>query len=131
MLGQAAQLRVLIADQQPNVRQALWLVCEQGLGLTVVAEAANAAELLRLVMSTQPDILLLEWSLPGVTTRELIRMLHAQSRVIIIAVGAQTEDRAAALAAGVDYFAYKGDPPEKLLDMLNSAITGVPRDASQ
>lgn len=122
MVGQAAPLRVLIADQQPNVRQALWLVCEQGLGLTVVAEAANASELLALVKATHPEMLILEWGLPGAASSELVGLLHTLMPIIIIGVGTRAEDKVAALGAGVEYFAFKGDPPASLLGTLQAAI---------
>ncbi len=127
MFGQATPMRVLIADQQPNVRQALWLVCEQGLGLVVVAEAANTGTLLTLLKATHPDLLILEWGLPGLETPDLVRALLLDIPLTIIAVGAQQEDRIAALSAGVDYFVYKGDPPEKLFDILHSAMNAPPQ----
>lgn len=96
MFDQALPLRVLIADQQANIRQALWMVCEQGLGMNVVGEAANVVELLTMSRTTHPDILLLEWGLPGTALADLVSTLR-ESDVFIIAVGARAEDHAAAL----------------------------------
>jgi DNA-binding NarL/FixJ family response regulator len=130
MFDQAAPLRIFIADQQPNVRQALWLVCEQGLGLTVVAEAANAPDLLARVKATQPDLIILEWGLPGTDSAELVSFIHAQLPAIIVGIGTRAEEKAAALLAGIDFFAYKGDPPASLLGTLQAAIN-IPRQAGQ
>jgi DNA-binding NarL/FixJ family response regulator len=120
MNGQEGAMRVLIADREPNVRQALWLVCEEGLHLTVAAEAADALELLTLVRTTHPNMLLLDWGLTGTPPAELIRTIRGIRSLVIIMVGADMEQRVAALAAGADAFIYKGDPPERVLALLRN-----------
>lgn len=122
MNGQEGAMRVLIADREPNVRQALWLVCEEGLHLTVVGEAADASELLTLARTTRPDMLLLDWGLTGSTPADLIQTIRGRTTLVIIAVGAGMEQRRDALAAGADAFIYKGDPPEKVLALLRTFI---------
>ncbi|MDX2141361.1 MAG: response regulator [Chloroflexota bacterium] len=118
MVVQSAPTRVLIADDEPNVRQALGLACEQALGLSVAAEAANAAELILLLKTTHPDIVLLEWGLPGAHAADLIRQLATNGKLTIIAIGNDPGHAPEAVAAGVSAFVYKGDPPAKLLDVL-------------
>jgi DNA-binding NarL/FixJ family response regulator len=122
MNGQEGAVRVLIADRDPNVRQALWLVCEEGLHLTVAAEAADAPELPALVRTTHPDMLLLDWGLTGTPPAELIRTIRGIRSLVIIIVGADMEQRGDALAAGADAFIYKGDPPERVLALLRNFI---------
>lgn len=122
MAGHNAPIRVVIADQQPNVRQALWLVCEQGLGLTVVAEAANSAELLTLLRATHPQLLILEWGLPGAAPNELITLLGTLTPAVVVGTGTHPDDKKAALDAGIRYFVYKGDPPANLLAILQAAV---------
>ncbi|MBL8154466.1 MAG: response regulator transcription factor [Anaerolineae bacterium] len=122
MNGQEGSMRVLIADREPNVRQALWLVCEEGLHLTVAGEAADAPELLTLVRTTHPDMLLLDWGLTEAPPAELIRTIRGIKSLVIIVVGAGMEQRRETLAAGADAFIYKGDPPEKVLALLRTFI---------
>jgi DNA-binding NarL/FixJ family response regulator len=121
-------MRVLIADDEPNVRQALWLVCEQALGFIVAAEAANATELLLLLKTTHPDVVLLEWGLPGANTADLMHQLGTTSTLTIIAIGNDPAHAREALTAGVSAFIYKGDAPEKLLAILRNL---TPRQAQQ
>ena len=104
-------LRVLIADHQPDVRQALRLVCEESLGLIVAAEAADARELVARLAAALPDLLLLEWELPNLQPSVLIGELRTQQSVCIVVTGARAEIRACALETGADGFVYKGDPP--------------------
>lgn len=120
MFGHAASMRVLIADDEPNVRQALWFMCEEGADLTVVGAAGDTAELLTLVKTTQPDLLLLEWRLPGIVPSDLMQMLMTRASLTIIVMGSDPEARREALKAGAYSFIYKGDPSEKLLTLLKT-----------
>jgi DNA-binding NarL/FixJ family response regulator len=107
---------VLIADAELEVREALRLICEESLGFRVVAEACNSQTLLTQVQSLQPDMLLLDWDLPGMHP-DTITAVKASHRHIII-TGKRPELRSPALEAGADGFVYKGDPPDELLNLL-------------
>ena len=56
---------VLIAEDQPKVRRALRLLLEQEPGENVVGETAEAKEQLTQVAAGCPDLVLLDWGLPG------------------------------------------------------------------
>jgi DNA-binding NarL/FixJ family response regulator len=121
-------MQILLADDQAKVRSALRLLLEQEPGLSVVGEAAEAEELLAQVETTCPDLVLLDWELPGlratnrVTNPErcLLSALRARCpRMWVIALSGRPEARQAALAAGVGAFVSKGDSPERLLAALN------------
>ncbi len=115
-------LRVLIADYEPEVRRALQLVCKEGLGLTIVGEAADSAQLLSSIKVASPDILLLEWGLPGMTPSELMAALQTEESLNIVVIGGRPEIRAEALRAGAKGFIYKGNPPDELLNLLRTFL---------
>jgi DNA-binding NarL/FixJ family response regulator len=109
-------MRVLIADDQPHVRSALSLLLRQEPDVTVVGEADDAEQALELVAGQQPDLVLLDWELPGrggIAT--LARLQAARPGLLVIALSGRPEARRAALAAGVDVFVSKGEPPDQLL----------------
>jgi DNA-binding NarL/FixJ family response regulator len=117
-------MRVLIADDQPQVRSALMLLLGQEPGLTVVGEADDAAQALDLATGQRPDLVLLDWELPGPRAaadpagsgQRLLPALRACCpRLKVIALSGRPEARQAALTAGADAFVSKGDPPETLL----------------
>ena len=109
-------MRVLLADDQTKVRSALRLLLEQEPGLSVVGEAAEAEDLLVQVEVTQPDLVLLDWELPGLRTDDRLSVLRALCpQLKVIALSGQPEARRAALSAGADAFVSKGEPPERLL----------------
>ena len=127
MATQGIPLRVVIADHAPEVRQALRLICEESLGLTVVGEAAESEDLPTVVMTTQADILLLEWELPGVPGGTLLKTLREDEGLSIVVMASRPEIRARALRAGAEGFIYKGDPPDDLLNLLRQLIDGRSR----
>ena len=113
-------MRVLLADDQSKVRSALRLLLEQEPGMSVVGEAVEAGDLLAQVEATQPDLVLLDWELPGLRTDDWLSTLRTLCpRLKVIALSGQPEARWAALATGADAFVSKGDPPERLLAAVN------------
>ncbi len=122
MADYAASVRVLIADHEPEVRQALRLLCEQGFNLTVAADVSDGAELLASVGTAQATILLMEWDLPGIDSPALIKHLHLDQTLKIIVLGNGPEMRSQALNAGAWGFAYKGAPPDELIALLQSLL---------
>jgi DNA-binding NarL/FixJ family response regulator len=113
-------MRILLADDQATVRSALQLLLEENPELDVVGEATEAGELLAQAKMACPDLVLLDWELPGLQTADLLPALRQHlPRLVVIALSGRPEARRSALAAGVDAFVSKGDPPERLLATLN------------
>jgi DNA-binding NarL/FixJ family response regulator len=114
-------MRVLLADDQTNVRFALRTLLERQPGMQVVGEAINAEVLLSQVKARCPDLALLDWSLPGVAVDELLPALRGTCpNLFVIVLSGQPEARRAALAAGANAFVSKADPPEELLAAIRS-----------
>lgn len=128
-------MRVLLADDQPQVRSALRFLLEHEPGLAVVAEAGEADDLLTQVRAHRPEVVLLDWELPdgqdcGPSPRlrhSLLSSLRSASpSLAVIALSGRPEAGHAALASGADAFVSKGDPPERLLETLRSMHEGRP-----
>jgi DNA-binding NarL/FixJ family response regulator len=125
-------MRVLIADRRTEVRAALALLLGQEPGVEIGGQARDSAELLSLMETVRPDVVLLEWGLPGRPVARLVAMLHALAwapRVLVLAL--REERRGAALAAGADAFASKDESPERLLDALRALQVEGDRDVSE
>jgi DNA-binding NarL/FixJ family response regulator len=109
-------MRLLLADDRTRIRFALRALLAQQPGLTVVGEAADAAELLALAKERCPDLVLLGWGLRGLPAAELVLALRSQCpHAHLIALSSRLEVCQTALAAGADAFVSKMDPPEQLL----------------
>jgi CheY-like chemotaxis protein len=112
-------LRVLVADDEANVRSALRLLLEQEPIACQVSEAASAECLLRCALVAQPDVVLLDWDLPGLHAPSLLPALRdACPWLAVIALSGRPEERREALAAGADAFVSKVDAPEELQTAL-------------
>jgi DNA-binding NarL/FixJ family response regulator len=109
-------MRVLLADDQAKVRSALRLVLEQQPDVEILGEAVDTTGLLDWVKAVEPDVILLDWELPGLPAPALLSTLHdRRSGVHVIALSGRPEARQAAQEAGADVFVSKGDPPECLI----------------
>jgi DNA-binding NarL/FixJ family response regulator len=113
-------MRVLLADDQAKVRSALRLLLEQQPDVEILGEAVDTTGLLDWVKATTPDVILLDWELPGLPAVALLPLLHFhQPGLQIVALSGRPEARRAALEAGVNAFVSKGEPPERLLTTMN------------
>ena len=114
-------MHILLGDDHAEVRSALRFLLEQEPGIDVVGEVAEAQMILSKAAAAQPDLVLFDWELPGLPAADLVlalrsRCLHAK----VVALSGRPEARTEALAAGVDAFVSKGEPPEYLLATLYS-----------
>ncbi|MEZ4705917.1 MAG: response regulator transcription factor [Caldilineaceae bacterium] len=118
------QMKILLADDQALLRSALRLWLEQQPHIQVVEEAAEASSLMAKIEAALPDILLLDWELPGLGitngTRQLLHALrNGFPQLRVVAFSSHPEARMSALNAGVDAFVSKTAPPDLLLDAFN------------
>lgn len=112
-------LNILIGDAQPRVRFALRVLLEQQPGWRVAGEAAEALSLLAQAQCRCPDLVLVDGELPGLPAADILAALRRVCpHLAVILMSGRDELRQAALRAGADVFAYKADPPAKLLDLI-------------
>jgi pilus assembly protein CpaE len=112
---------VLLADDRANERAALKRLLEQEPELSVVGEAVEAEDLLDQARAVHPDLVLLDWDLPGLQATDLLLALHCiLHSTKVVAYSERTEARREALAAGVDAFVSRDEPAEWLLITLYS-----------
>jgi DNA-binding NarL/FixJ family response regulator len=121
-------MRVLVADSQSKVRNALHVLLRQQPGLEIVGEADSAGELLAQAEAVKPDLVLVHWRLSGVPGEELLRGLRMRCPGLrILALSARPESCQEALTAGADAFVSKMDQPERLLGAIR--CIGQAKDA--
>jgi DNA-binding NarL/FixJ family response regulator len=109
-------MRILLADDEARVCSALKLMLEHQPGLQVVGEVGEAHSLLAEVRATQPDLLLVDWELPGLPASTLFPALRdLVPTLIIVVLSSRPHVSHAAALAGADAFVSKVDPPEKVL----------------
>jgi two-component system response regulator DesR len=110
-------IRILLADDNQDSRSALALLLETRLGATIVGEACTMESLLEQAATTRPDVVLLDWELPGKPEADrivVVRSVAPNARVIV--VSARPESASQAIEA--DAFVNKINPPEHILAVL-------------
>jgi two-component system, NarL family, invasion response regulator UvrY len=121
--------RLVIADDHPIVREGLRRVVEDapGGGITVAGEASDGDELLARATTWNPDVVLLDITMPGPGFVETIQRLKAiLPRVRILVLSVQPEDQFAvrALKAGASGYVSKNLSPEQLVTAIHEVIRG-------
>lgn len=113
-------MRVLLADDQIDIRSGLRILLEQEQGVCIVGEVENIGELLMQTQNLQPDMVLLDWELCNLRIAGIVPMLRFLCpKVNIVALSVRHESLSESLSAGVDSFVSKCDQPEKLLEAIN------------
>lgn len=111
--------RILLADDNPDLRSALALLVETRLHAEIICEVATMEALLAQTALFQPDIVILDWELPGQPKGERIgRVKRECPTVKVIVTSARPEAAAQAEEAGVDVFINRTDPPESIVEAL-------------
>lgn len=120
-ISESVRMKLLIADDNPEVRSALRLLLEQEPLQALVVEAPDIQGVLAHLSEGCPTAILLDWELPGLHKNGVLQELRSRCQnVKIIALSSKYEARREALAIGVDAFVSKTEPPEQILTTLNS-----------
>jgi two-component system phosphate regulon response regulator PhoB len=117
--------RVLIAEDDDSLRALMRLTIDVG-GIDI-DEAEDGTSALAAARATPPDLVLLDWMMPGLSGLELCRELRADpvtagATIVMVTARVMPEDREAALAAGADHFVGKPFSPVALLDTVRHAL---------
>lgn len=121
------RIRVLIADDHAVVRQGIRTVLEEIPDLDIVAEAGNGDEALELVRQHEPDLLLLDVTMPGKTGLEVAKELREDGRelgILMLSMHDDPEYVLQAVRAGADGYVLKDVAPAELRAAIQSVHDG-------
>jgi len=125
--------KVLICDDHAVVRAGLRLILHKKKDFQIVGEAENAGQAIELAAHQQPDVVLMDISMPGMNGLEAIPRLHAvapKAKVLILTVHDDEAYFFQALQAGVAGYVLKGASTDELLAALRLVNQGgvpIPR----
>lgn len=122
-------IRVLLADDQALLRGTFRLLLDSVPDITVVGEAADGAEAVRLARSTQADLVLMDIRMPGTDGIEATRQICADDalagvKVLVLTTFETDELVVAALRAGASGFLGKGVAPAALVEAVRTVAEG-------
>ena len=119
--------RVLIIDDHPLFRRGVSQLLELNQGFELVGEAASGQEGIDLAKRFDPDLILLDLNMKGMSgleTLSTMRDLEIDARIILITVSNSPEDLVAAIRAGSDGYILKDNDPDDILKLIDDAMHG-------
>jgi DNA-binding NarL/FixJ family response regulator len=122
-----ARITVLLVDDHPVVRQGYRGLLEESGRIAVVGEAATAAEALQLFGTVEPDVTIMDISLPGVSGIEGIRRILAQRPEARILAFSMHEDAIfvrRAIDARAAGYVTKASAPRVLVEAVEAVAAG-------
>ena len=120
-------IRVAIADDHALVREGMRRMLSGSRQIDVIGEAANGAEAVELVTEKEPDVLLLDITMPvkdGIEATEEIVELKKKTRILILSMHADEQYALRTLRAGANGFISKGARLEELLRAITEVHNG-------
>jgi len=120
------RLRIILADDHAIVRMGFRLLLE-GAGAQVIAEADSGEAAQQLMASEDPDVLVMDLSMPGcggLAALERIMARKPRARVLIASAHADAITAERALKLGAAGYLCKRSPPEELLQAVGQIAAG-------
>jgi two-component system invasion response regulator UvrY len=122
-------IRVLLVDDHAVVREGYRRLIEKHEGIEVVAEADGAASGYEAFKKSNPDVVVVDISMPGRGGIDLvrqIRQLDSSARILIFTMHAGATYAQQAFRAGARGYVTKSSPPEVLVSAIRDVFVGRP-----
>lgn len=114
---------IFLAEGEKHVREALRLMLEHQTDFEIVGEASTAENTLAQVCQLPPDVILLDWNLPGLHPQRLFSALRqCCPETLILATSVKPEQESIAMKFGADAFLLKQLPPDQFVSALITAV---------
>ncbi len=126
-MSNEGKIDVMIADDHRMFREGIKNIIEYNSNISVVAEAANGDECLKLVKIIEPPILLLDISLPlinGIDVLKVIKNKKINTKVIIVTVHTEVNFLIKALHADTDGYVLKDSSSDVLIKAIETVNAG-------
>ncbi|MBN1811873.1 MAG: response regulator transcription factor [Anaerolineae bacterium] len=117
-------IRILLADDQPAVRDGLRMRLELEPDLTIVGEACDGLEAVTLAQALVPNVVVMDVEMPGLDGIEAARRLRAKTpsmAVVILSIHSDATTRGRACEAGAVAFVEKRAAIDVLLAEIRRA----------
>ena len=117
--------KVLLVDDEENLRTLVHETLDET--SYTIHQASDGEEALRLAAEHRPDLIILDWMMPGCSGVEVARQIRQQewtagTRILLLTAKSQAADKELAMASGVDGYIVKPFSPLNLLDQVEALL---------
>jgi DNA-binding NarL/FixJ family response regulator len=123
-----AQIKVMIVDDHPLVREGLAAILQSQKDIKIVAEAKDGEEACVLYDEVSPDVIVLDLRMPNKDGLDVITELMSRRapkpRIIVMTTYESEEDIRRALSAGVKGYLVKDADPQEIRDAIRAVAAG-------
>jgi DNA-binding NarL/FixJ family response regulator len=119
-------IRVLLAEDHVLVRQGLRALLEQE-GITVIGEASDGHEALKIAQKQHPDVAVLDISMPhlnGIETTRRLREASPQTKTVLLTMHTEDLYVLEAMQAGAVGYVLKTDPVQHFIQAIRDVLQG-------
>src|SRR3984957_16830851 len=130
------EIRILIADDHPVVREGLVTILALQKDLKIVGQARDGEEACLLYDELSPDVLILDLRMPKKDGQEVVAELMSRNprpRIVVLTNSSKAEDLRRALIAGARGYLLKGAEPKQVWDTIREVYAGkssLPHDVA-
>jgi len=120
-------ITLLIADDHPALRAGLRVLFEESPDIQIIGEAQDSFDVQRLVAELNPQILLLDLKMPGISAAEIekwVRLNHPETITLVLTGHDRDAYLAGMMAAGAVGYLDKKETAERLINAIRRAARG-------
>lgn len=119
--------KILLIDDHPLMRQGIRQILELEDNFVIVGEASNGTDGISIALDTNPDLIILDLNMKGISGLDTLRALRKHgidSRIIVLTVSDEQSDIFALMDAGVDGYLLKDSDTAELVENIRKAAQG-------
>lgn len=119
--------KILLIDDHPLMRQGMRQILELEDNFVVIGEASNGTDGIALALDKNPDLIILDLNMKGISGLDTLRSLRTHgvdSRIIVLTVSDEQSDIFALIDAGVDGYLLKDSDTADLVENIRKAAKG-------
>ena len=120
-------MKIVVVDDHEIFRLGLRALLEAESGFEVIGEAENGKSALKIIADTLPDVIILDYAMPGLSGLEIMQILRQRlspAKVILLTASKSESVLSEALNAGANGLILKQDASNQLVQAVESVANG-------
>jgi len=121
------KIKIIVADDHPLLRQALRNVLEEQPDFEIIAEASDGEEVVKLANQLNPDIIIMDISMPnlnGLEATKQIKACHSQIAILVLTIHSDSEHILSILQAGASGYLTKSVYGDEVIHAIRALAAG-------